>query len=597
MSTTTVSRSPHATPQQLAAWMQVPHNLDLRCDLAVVGGGIGGVCAAVAAARRGLSVVILEDTHMLGGQATTSGVSAMDVTYFYEKALTEYGLWGEITKRIQKIYDDELDRPVNVCRYRLDSFGANVVVTERVLTEMVEEAGVRCLRNTTVTEGIRSKDRTILYTNRGHIKAGIAIDATEDGSLIALMKIPHRIGNTRFVNQQAIDDQFHRIPIQDITQVAVIRRLPDGEEIPESLRLHEAPPLYERYRAEVARAFPDAPGHQKVHPNGFAGYRAVPDLASELRYTGEDWEIISRTALNYHNDLAIAADYLTSAESREDYEVHAIYRTLAILYYLQVELGQPWIVADDEGYADGPGPARSIPGHPELDEILKHFPPRPYIRESRRILGKDTITGKDIYRSRNHGEARWNVDSIAVGTYPPDLHGGRKNENLEADLEETLADKPNIWREGPFPIPLGTLIPANTNSFIAAEKNISSSRIAAGAIRLHPTVAATGEAAGVLAALSTRDQMPVSKVPVLSVQTSLIAGGALLAPMYIEGIDSAHPDFIPVTLAVARQLVEIEIVRPNHSTESFLRVDLALAARRGRSLLETLDEPMAPEAI
>lgn len=596
MSTTTVSPSPHATPQQLAAWIQVPHNLDLRCDLAVVGGGIGGVCAAVAAARRGLSVVIVEDTHMLGGQATTSGVSAMDVTYFYEKALTEYGLWGEITKRIQKIYDDELDRPVNVCRYRLDSFGANVVVTERVLTEMVEEAGVRCLRNTTVTEGILSKDRTILYTNRGHIKAGIAIDATEDGSLIALMKIPHRIGNTRFINQQAIDEQFHRIPIQDITQVAVIRRLPDGEEIPESLRLHEAPPLYERYRAEVTRAFPDAPGHQKVHPNGFAGYRAVPDLASEVRYTGEDWEIISRTALNYHNDLAIAADYLTSAESREDYEVHAIYRTLAILYYLQVELGQPWIVADDEGYADGPSPARSIPGHPELDEILKHFPPRPYIRESRRILGKDTITGKDIYRSRNHGEARWNVDSIAVGTYPPDLHGGRKNENLEADLEETLADKPNIWREGPFPIPLGTLIPAKANSFIAAEKNISSSRIAAGAIRLHPTVAATGEAAGVLAALSTRDQMPVSKVPVLSVQTSLIAGGALLAPMYIEGVDSAHPDFLPVTLAVARQLVEIEIVRPDHSTESFLRVDLALAARRGRGLLETLDEPMAPEA-
>ncbi len=42
-----------------------------ECDLCVVGGGLSGICAAIAAARHGLSVVIMHDRPMFGGNASS----------------------------------------------------------------------------------------------------------------------------------------------------------------------------------------------------------------------------------------------------------------------------------------------------------------------------------------------------------------------------------------------------------------------------------------------------------------------------------------------------------------------------------------------
>ena len=44
-------------------------------DLAVIGGGSGGVAAALAAARAGLHVVIVERGDMLGGTSTLGGLA------------------------------------------------------------------------------------------------------------------------------------------------------------------------------------------------------------------------------------------------------------------------------------------------------------------------------------------------------------------------------------------------------------------------------------------------------------------------------------------------------------------------------------------
>src|SRR5512141_852967 len=51
---------------------------DIACDVLVVGGGTGGVAAALAAARRGRVVHLIEETDWLGGQLTAQGVSALD---------------------------------------------------------------------------------------------------------------------------------------------------------------------------------------------------------------------------------------------------------------------------------------------------------------------------------------------------------------------------------------------------------------------------------------------------------------------------------------------------------------------------------------
>jgi NADPH-dependent 2,4-dienoyl-CoA reductase/sulfur reductase-like enzyme len=52
--------------------------VDVECDVLVVGGGTGGVAAALAAARGGCKVCVVEETDWLGGQLTSQGIAALD---------------------------------------------------------------------------------------------------------------------------------------------------------------------------------------------------------------------------------------------------------------------------------------------------------------------------------------------------------------------------------------------------------------------------------------------------------------------------------------------------------------------------------------
>src|SRR4051812_43959885 len=44
---------------------------DLACDLFIAGGGMAGVCAAVAAARHGTKVILVQDRSRLGGNSSS----------------------------------------------------------------------------------------------------------------------------------------------------------------------------------------------------------------------------------------------------------------------------------------------------------------------------------------------------------------------------------------------------------------------------------------------------------------------------------------------------------------------------------------------
>ena len=54
----------------------------------IVGGGLGGVAAALAATRRGASAILTEETDWLGGQLTTQGVPPDEHPWIEEKGCT-----------------------------------------------------------------------------------------------------------------------------------------------------------------------------------------------------------------------------------------------------------------------------------------------------------------------------------------------------------------------------------------------------------------------------------------------------------------------------------------------------------------------------
>lgn len=572
------------TQQQLNLWNEIPSIRDRSCDVLVYGGGLSGVAAAVSVARRGYKVVLVEPTHMLGGQSTAAGVSAFDITFHYDHLLNDHGIWGELVSRIISIYDDELLRPVNVGHYRNNSLTPNVVVTERAITELVCSENINVLRNTSALACIQSGGEVRgLVTTAGAIRSKITIDASEDGVLLAKSGTPHRLSNGLSNGSSEWGIRSPRKAIQDITYTATIRLYPDG--IPSSLRVQSAPRGYAQLLPVLRVRYPKSgvidPQKNKYGPLGFAGFRAAPDLASDNMHVGSEWEFASRTNINYYNDYPVSSDYLTNKEYRLKCESNAMQMTLSIIYYLQNELGLDWSVATDEGFADGPARAVNPYLPNEYRDIVRHFPLIPYIRESRRVIGLSTISGRDIAREPNRSIAKWNKDSVVVGTYHPDLHGGREAHDFETYLGESLEDKPTKWREGPFPIPLGSLIPLWTDGLIMAEKNISTTRLANGATRLHPTVSSIGEAAGVLACSSIKYNLRPRDVHPCLVQFELAKGGAALGPLAFEGMEADDPRYPEVALAVVRERVSFRVLR-RPGKEPKIVVDLDAAYRAGK---------------
>ena len=267
----------------------------------------------------------------------------------------------------------------------------------------------------------------------------------------------------------------------------------------------------------------------------------MPDIsnpASPLIDGGraETWPLITRSAVNWANDYPHGKDgldgmpvrYLEDKDYRREADREAMAKTLCFLFYMQNELGMTdWSVDDRQGYGGWFGNGwREWDEMPEAFEpILRHFPPFPYIRESRRVAGVETMTVKDVLRDMKLGRTlETKPNAIALGEYPTDIHGLRDKEFLDRDLDEDAAMIPpdKEWKGGLFQIPMGVLIPEKVDGLLAAEKNISVSRIVNGSTRLQPVTMLTGQAAGALAAVAVHGEKQPREVRAIEVQSPLL---------------------------------------------------------------------------
>src|SRR5689334_9606632 len=66
--------SPDQTANSSTVSAKPVTSVELAADLVIIGGGLGGCAAALAAVRNGLRVIVTEETDWLGGQLTTQAV-------------------------------------------------------------------------------------------------------------------------------------------------------------------------------------------------------------------------------------------------------------------------------------------------------------------------------------------------------------------------------------------------------------------------------------------------------------------------------------------------------------------------------------------
>ena len=132
------------------------------------------------------------------------------------------------------------------------------------------------------------------------------------------------------------------------------------------------------------------------------------------------------------------------------------------------------------------------------------------VRETRRVQGDYVLTGEDILSARKFD------DVIARGTYPVDIHNP--------------TGKGTVLRTVPageaYDIPLRCLLPRAVQHLLTAGRCISGTHEAHSSYRVTPTAMATGQAAGVCAALAATSGRSPREVPATEVQAELLRQGA-----------------------------------------------------------------------
>ncbi|MEW6167817.1 MAG: FAD-dependent oxidoreductase [Pseudomonadota bacterium] len=134
------------------------------------------------------------------------------------------------------------------------------------------------------------------------------------------------------------------------------------------------------------------------------------------------------------------------------------------------------------------------------------------VRETRRIRGGYRLTADDILGARKFD------DVIARGTYPVDIHNP--------------AGKGTVLRKLPpgeaYDIPLRCLLPDGVDNLVVAGRAISGTHEAHSSYRVMPISMATGQAAGVCAALAAQRRVTPQRVDSRDVQAELRRQGANL---------------------------------------------------------------------
>jgi hypothetical protein len=136
------------------------------------------------------------------------------------------------------------------------------------------------------------------------------------------------------------------------------------------------------------------------------------------------------------------------------------------------------------------------------------------VRETRHILGEYTLTGPD-----SRGETHFD-DSIAA-------------DNSALDIHDPKGGDVDFQSMPPYEIPYRCLLPRRVEQILVAGRCISADHEAHARSRNMPACMATGQAAGVAAAIAVEEGVTVRRVPIAKVQTALHELGM---PLFAEEV-------------------------------------------------------------
>ncbi len=471
-------------------------------DVLVIGGGASGVCSGLQAARMGVNTVILEETPWLGGMLTSAGVSCVDGNYKLRS-----GIFGEFTDSLAARYGGYPSLQTGwVSNINFDPH-----VGQEIFTSMTEaESAYLTVERNAKWKSVRTvndRKEVIFVDEDGRkrlISAKVLIDATELGDVAKACGVAYRIGmDSSSETGESIAPQTANEVIQDMTFVAFLKDYgPDADMTIDKPEGYDPSLFADSCMNPLSDGVAET-GQTVWSPEMMITYGRTPGGRYMINWPiyGNDW---------YANVIDASLE-----ERRAAYD-DARNFTLCFVYFIQTQLGMKNL-----GLADDVFPT---------DDRLPFFP---YHRESRRIRGEAFFT-MDAAAAPYGYEKPYYRTGIAVGDYAVDHHHFRHPQ------WRSLPDL-HFYPIPSFNVPMGVLLPEDSDDLIVAEKSVSVSNLINGATRLQPVVMQLGQAAGVIAALAADREVSVKEVSIRDVQSVLLDAGGYIMP-YLD-LPKSHPHF------------------------------------------------------
>ena len=458
-----------------------------QADILVAGGGTAGAVAAIAAARNGADVLLVERQGFLGGMMT-GGNAGLTKYIVHEKSQSEY---REVLARLE--HDPAAVQvigglPMEITRRLLES-GAGIgthgvagsyVFTDQsefkfLLLQMMEEAGVRLMLHSLIVDAIMEKGRIqgiIVESKSGRqvLLAKIVIDATGDGDIAARAGAPYMVGVAKGDvaaemgaaegTMQAMGVMFRvgNIDMQRCFEYLLAHR---EQFVPQPFALLGLDEAYEAFqRGDMMTINITGIGHRfQIYNTPIPG-------------------VFTFCCPHYYGN-GLSVDDLTQGEVTMMKEIRKRVTEM-----------------------------KALPG---FENAYLLDCPEICVRETRHFHGEVVLDIEDILSQREF------ADGIGKGCHPIDIQ----------PIPDSLKEYPLPHRWS-FDIPYRCLLPKGINNLLLAGRCISNTHEASGCTRPTVQCMVTGEAAGTAAALSAAQGIAPRDLDVERLRSRLKEQGVIL---------------------------------------------------------------------
>jgi hypothetical protein len=447
--------------------------MNYKVDVLVVGAGSAGVTAALAAARNGASVLLVERSGFLGGISAT-----LPWLGFHDR---EY---RQVVKGIADEFATELIAAGGAAPPALDPkcgsvFSLNVHAFKILAARKLTEAGVKILFQALFVDAIVEGNRvTGAYveskSGRLQIDAKVVIDTSGDGDLAARAGLTWEKGRTKDGLVQAPTLVF---TIGGVNASQLIEACRDDRLV---------------YR-EWFKSYPDIQKKFVSHLDSLSAYvfGGFADLVEEARnQSGLDIPQSRVVGVKTHvQDEFLVV--MTRVLGLDPTDIENMSQSFSRLYKqipAIIQLFRGWIPGFSNAY-------------------LREIAPIMGVRESRRIIGDYVLTAEDVISGRRFD------DAVSMGGYHIDIHRP----------SGSWVESYNVRA---YTIPYRSLMSKDADNLLMAGKCISATHEAIGSTRVIPICMGQGHAVGIAAAIASRGNGSVRDISVSALQERLRKEGA-----------------------------------------------------------------------